>query len=152
MGMLKWSSIFLRFNLNGADHTFHLFGWENFLDSTGLPSPSEKSAATIQCASFPRLKWVHIMPASAMENVRDAVDDWKKRRRKYRENRLRNETTNNLSVESDSFVEDCLPTRWGNYFSRQCIITRDNNIRLEVLGIKFPRNIDVGMTTFATSL
>lgn len=78
--MLKWSSIFLRFNLNGADHTFHLFGWENFLDSTGLPSTSEKSAATIQCASFPRLKWVHIMPASAMENVRDAVDDRKKKR------------------------------------------------------------------------
>lgn len=64
----KWSSIFVRFNLNGADHTFHLFGWENFPDSTGLLSPSEKSAATIQCASFPHLKWVHIMPASASKS------------------------------------------------------------------------------------
>lgn len=130
MGMLKWSSIFVRFNLNGADHTFHLFGWENFLDSTGFLSPSEKSAATIQCASFPHLKWVHIMPVSATKcdgkRERRTIE-WKKRIAGNRENRLRNETTNNLSAESDSFVEELFVdekiTFLGNVLSRATTIS-----------------------------
>lgn len=52
------------------------------------------------------LKVVHIMPASASEcGGKNEIDDRMERRTQYRENRLRNEITNNPSVESDSFVE-----------------------------------------------
>lgn len=44
---------------------------------------------------------------------------------------------------------------WRNYCSKQCIITRDNNIRLEMYRdsrnkVSVLRDIDAGVTTVAT--
>lgn len=73
----------MRFNLNGGDHTFHLFGRENIFDSAGLLSPEREKCL---CDSMRFVSSLKVGTLCQLESASN-VEREEARRSNGRENR-----------------------------------------------------------------